>query len=142
MTHNLLLAVIVAALSAGSCEKPSRPGPPKTGLQVNTVKEFAFEGGSFKDGRISVAPDTKVQPGPGKNSVVLMRPNGNGTTVNCFCVLEGGDCWAVSNDIPGGGVGLGCASQNCASGEEPFCFMDIADQAAGFNIRLAVAGRR
>jgi hypothetical protein len=105
--------------------------------QPNTIKEFTFQGGTFKDGKLIVAPEVKVEPGPAKNMLMLRRPNG-ATTFSCFCVLEGGDCWAVSQPVPEG-VALGCASVNCASGEEPFCFSEILDDVNGFNFRLAVA---
>ncbi|MBI3246667.1 MAG: hypothetical protein HYZ50_09190 [Deltaproteobacteria bacterium] len=136
--RTLIVAIAASLLFIASCKRQSTTN---TGLQPNTIKEFTFQGGTFKDGKINVAPDIKVEPGQAKNTVTLMRPNGNGIKVTCFCVLEGGDCWAVSNPIPGG-VGVGCASQNCAGGGEPFCFMDIGDDANGFNIRLAVASRQ
>jgi hypothetical protein len=138
--HTLIVAVAAFAtllLPVLSCR---RQPPADPGLHPNTVKEFTFQGGTFKDGRIAVAPGIKVEPGQAKNTVMLMRPNGNGIKVSCFCVIEGGNCWAVSNPIPGGGVGVGCADQNCSG--EPFCFMDIGDDLTGFNIRLAVASRQ
>ncbi len=141
MTTKRTLIVAVAAatllLPVLSC---SRQPTAYTGVQPNTIKEFTFQGGTFKDGRINAAPGIKVEPGKAKNTVTLMRPNGNGIEVTCFCVIEGGNCWAVSNPIPGGGVGVGCADQNCSG--EPFCFMDIGDDSNGFNIRLAVASRQ
>lgn len=136
------IVLAVSVLFATSC---TQTPPPRTqsDIQTNAVRDFTFSGGTFKDGLITVGPGTKVEPGPTKNVVSLMRPNGTGLTVSCFCVLEGGDCWAVSNPIPGGGdIGVGCASQNCAGGEEPFCFMDLGDIGAGFHIRLAVRSRR
>jgi hypothetical protein len=142
MTRECLGAILIASISlVASCKEPSRPGAPKAGVQANTVQQFSFPGGAFKDSRVAVNPDTKVEPGPAKNVVALRRANGNTTTISCFCVLEGGDCWAVSTDTPGS-VTVGCAYQNCASGEAPFCLMDISDQTAGFNIRLAVAARK
>lgn len=142
MTNMRTLIVAVAAfttllLPVLSC---SRQPPANAGPQPNTVKEFTFQGGAFKDGKINVAPGIKVEPGKAKNTVTLMRPNGNGITITCFCVIEGGDCWAVSNPLPGGGVGVGCADQNCSG--EPSCFMDFGDDSNGFNIRLAVASRQ
>lgn len=141
ITKRASIVLTISLLFATSC---TQTPPPRTqgGIQTNAVKDFTFSGGTFKDGVISVEPGTKVEPGPTKNVVTLMRPNGTGLEVSCFCVLEGGDCWAVSNPIPGGNVGVGCASQNCAGGEEPSCFMDLGDIGAGFKIRLAVRSRQ
>ena len=139
MTHRLTLIVALAVLLLPlvSCNRQSTVN---TVIQPNTIKEFTFPGGTFKDGRINVAPGIKVEPGQAKNTVMLRRPNGNGIKVTCFCVIEGGDCWAESNPTPDGGVGVGCADTNCSG--EPFCFMDIDDDVSGFNIRLAVAARK
>lgn len=135
------VVLVILILFATSCTQTPPPTTPP-GIQANSVRDFTFSGGTFKDGVITLGPGTKVEPGPTKNVVTLMRPNGTGLEVSCFCTLEGGDCWAVSNPIPGGSVGVGCASQNCAGGEEPFCFMDLGDVGAGFKIRLAVRSRQ
>jgi len=137
-SKHILIIAIALLLIMVSCKRQSAPD---TELQPNTVKEFTFQGGSFKDGKIYVSPDVKVEPGDARNKITLMRPNGNGIEVTCFCILEGGDCWAVSNDTSGG-VGVGCASQNCAGGGEPFCFMDLNDDTNGFKIRLVVSSRK
>ena len=111
-------------------------------LHANTVKEFKFPGGIYADGRIKVAPGYKTEKGPEKNTIML-RANDNNVKINCWCTLEGGDCWTLDSPTPDGGVEVGCVGVNCASGKEPFCFMDIiTDNPLGFNIRLAVASRQ
>lgn len=137
-THTLVLAALAALLlPVLSC---ARQATANTGLQPNTIKELTFQGGTFKDGRIIVDPGIEVKPGKAKNTVTLMRPNGTGLDITCFCVIEGGDCWAVTDPLPGGGVFVGCADTNCSG--EPFCFMDVKDNSNGFNIRLAVASKQ
>ncbi len=109
-------------------------------LQVNTVKEFKFPGGVFRDGKVRLDPGTKVEPGPQKNTVMLKPASGSGTTFNCFCVLEGGDCWPLSTPNPDGSIDLGCVSANCVAPRPPFCFQEIDCPDQGFKIRVAVAG--
>ena len=151
MTHQRSSAVIAFAsvLLMACCNQTQTPAPApqpdasKDGLQADMVKRFSFKGGNYKDGRISVASGYEVVKGEQKNVVTLQRDNDNKVTINCWCTLEGGDCWALSTDNPDGSVEVGCVSANCASGQEPFCFMDIlGGDSAGFNIRLVVASRK
>ena len=113
---------------------------PSDELQVNTVKEFKFPGGIFRDGKVRLDPGTNVEPGPQKNTVMLRPASGSGTTFNCFCVLEGGECWPLSTDNPDGSIDLGCVSVNCVAPRPPFCFQEIDCPDQGFKIRMAVAG--
>ena len=112
------------------------------GLQVNTVKEFKFPGGTFRDGKVTVDPGYKVEPGSQKNVVMLKPASGNGTTFSCFCVLEGGDCWALSTPLPNGDIELTCVAANCSSGQPPFCFQDIGCPDQGLTFRIAVSGMK
>jgi len=145
------IAVIIAfaaILFVTSCGVGQAPPPTprqealKSDLQADRVKEFKFAGGTYKDGRIKVEPGYKTEKGPEKN-VIMLRANDNKVKINCWCTLEGGDCWALDSPTPDGGVEVGCLSANCASGQEPFCFMDIIQgDPAGFNIRLVAASRQ
>ncbi|HZE62677.1 MAG TPA: hypothetical protein VE056_02300, partial [Pyrinomonadaceae bacterium] len=86
MISKLTLIVAIAVLSffTVSCKRQSTA---RTGLPPNTIKEFKFQGGTFKDGKINVAPGIKVESGQAKNTVTLMRPNGMPIKVSCFCVI-------------------------------------------------------
>lgn len=134
-----------ATSQSGSPDSPAPQGgqyPASDELQVNTVKEFKFPGGMFRDGKVTVDPGYKVEPGDQKNVVMLRPASGPGTTFSCFCVLEGGDCWPLSTDNPDGSINLTCLSANCSSGKPPFCFQDIDCGDQGFKIRVAVSGMK
>ncbi|HEU5181062.1 MAG TPA: hypothetical protein VFW45_09725 [Candidatus Polarisedimenticolia bacterium] len=153
-----LVSILLVACSVqkeAPAQKPetaqSNPGPgasqsgqyqPSDELQVNQIKEFKFPGGVFRDGKVRLDPGTKVEPGAQKNTVMLKPASGSGTTFNCFCVIEGGECWALSTPNPDGSIDLGCVSANCVAPRPPFCFQEIDCPDQGFKIRMAVAGMK
>lgn len=139
-----LASILLVACSSQTQAPPPAPQPETTlgEIQVNTVQEFKFPGGTFKDGKVRVDPGYKVEPGAEKNVVMLRPASGNGTTFSCFCVLEGGDCAAISTPLPDGDIDLACVSFNCSSGKPPFCFQEIDCPDQGLKIRLAVSGMK
>ena len=107
MTCKCLVTVSVLSLGLllGACAK-------KDNAQSDSVKEFSFAGGQFKDGKITVSPDFKTEQDPKTKKVSLRRAGGGlGAQIDCICSAGGGgSCFPVTQEPPNGPVIVLCAS--------------------------------
>jgi hypothetical protein len=133
----ITMAVMSLVVLLGACATADRT------TQANSVKEFSFPGGEFKDGKFNVSRDFEVQKDPKSKKIFLKRAAGGpGLEFDCSCILEaGGFCFPIAQDDGSGPIILLCGSSGCGSGEEPFCLQELGEQ-GGFRFQAIVASTR
>lgn len=132
MTYKCL--VMVSVLSLGllleTCTKK---------VPLGSVKEFSFAGNQFKDGKVTVSPDFKVEQDPKTKKVSLRKAGGGlGLDFDCSCSAGGGgSCFPVIQESPGSPVILLCGSIDpCTTCDE------VITNPGNFTFRATVRAQR